>query len=67
MLVLDAFSLTLSVLGIYSLVLALRYLIPCYAVMCLWARLSEAQQLLIDAEAIDAIPPGSEHRTHLDW
>jgi hypothetical protein len=63
---LDALSLTLSILGIYSLILALRYLIPCYTVPYLWARLNEAQQLLGHAEAINAIPPESEHRTHLE-
>ena len=66
MLVIDAISLSLSVLGIYGLVLSLRYLIPCYIVPSLSARLSETQQLLSHAEAINAIPPESEHRTHLD-
>jgi hypothetical protein len=62
----DALSLSLSVLGIYGLALALRYLIPCYIVPFLSARLDETQQLLSHAEAINAIPPESEHRTHLD-
>ncbi|KAF8493201.1 hypothetical protein F5888DRAFT_1908770 [Russula emetica] len=66
MLVTDALSLSLSVLGIYGLVLSLRYLIPCYIVPLLSARLNETQQLLSHAEAINAIPPESEHRTHLD-
>jgi hypothetical protein len=66
MLVIDALSLTLSVLGIYGLVLSLRYLIPCYIVPFLSARLNETQQLLSHAKAINAIPPESEHRTHLD-
>ena len=66
MLVLDALSLSLSVLGIYGLVLSLRYLIPCYILPPLSARLKETQQLLNHAEAISAIPPESEHRTHLD-
>ncbi|KAF8481433.1 hypothetical protein F5888DRAFT_713893 [Russula emetica] len=66
MLVTDALSLSLSVLGIYGLVLSLRYLFPCYIVPFLSARLNETQQLLIHAEAINAIPPESEHRTHLD-
>src|SRR6266566_6028008 len=66
MLVINAFSLGLSVLGIYGLVFALRYLIPCYIVPFLSARLNETQQLLGYAEAINAIQPESEHRTHLD-
>ena len=66
MLVIDALSLGLSVLGIYGLVFSLRYLIPCYIVRLLSARLNETQQLLSHAEAINAIPPESEHRTHLD-
>ena len=66
MLVIDALSLGLSVLGIYSLILSLRYLIPCYTAPCLSARLNETQQLLSHAEAINAIPPESELRTHLD-
>ena len=66
MLVLDALSLSLSVLGIYGLVFSLRYLIPCYILPLLSARLNETQQLLNHAEAISAIPPESEHRTHLD-
>ena len=66
MLVIDALSFSLSVLGIYGLILSLRYLIPCYMVPFLSVRLNEAQQLLSHAEAINAIPPGSEHRTYLD-
>jgi hypothetical protein len=66
MLAIDAFSLCLSVLGIYGLVLSLRYLIPCYMVPLISARLNETQQLLSHAEAINAIPPESEYRTHLD-
>lgn len=64
--VIDALGLSLSVLGIYGLVLSLRYLIPCYIVPFLSARLNETQQLLSHAEAINSIPPESEHRTHLD-
>jgi hypothetical protein len=66
MLVFDAISLTLAVLGIYPLILSLRFLIPSYAVTCLSAHLDEAQQLLNRAEANHAIPPESDHRTHLD-
>lgn len=63
---LDILSLSLSFLGISGLVLSLRYLIPCYFIPFLSARLDEAQQLLNHAEEIDAIPPESEHRTDLD-
>jgi len=66
MLAIDALSLSLSILGIYGLALSLRYLIPCYIIPLLSARLNETQQLLSHAEAINAIPPESEHRTHLD-
>jgi hypothetical protein len=66
MLVIDAFSLGLSVLGIYGLIFSLRYLIPCYIVPLLSSRLNETRQLLTHAEAINAIPPESEHQTHLD-
>ena len=65
MLVIDALSLGLSVLGVYGLVFSLRYLIPCYIIPLLSARLNETQQLLSHAEAINAIPPESEHQTHL--
>jgi hypothetical protein len=66
MFALDALNLSLSVLGFYGLVLSLRYLIPCYIIPFLSARLNETQQLFSHAEAINAIPPESEHRTHLD-
>ena len=66
MLVIDALSFGLSVLGIYGLALSLRYLIPCYMVPILSARLNETQQLLSHAEEINAISPENEHRTHLD-
>ena len=66
MLAIDALSFGLSVLGIYGLVLSLRYLIPCYMVPILSTQLNETQQLLNHAEEINAIPPESEHQTHLD-
>jgi hypothetical protein len=66
MTVFGALSLGLSVLGIYGLVFSLRYLIPCYMVPFLSARLNETQQLLSHAEAINAIPPESEDRTRLN-
>ncbi len=62
----DKFTLSLSILGIYGLFFCLRYLIPCYATPLLSARLNETRQLLDHAEAINAIPPECEYRTHLD-
>ena len=62
----DILSLTLSFLGIYGLIISLRYLIPCYIIPFLSAHLDSTQQLLNHAEAINAIPPESEYRTHLD-
>jgi hypothetical protein len=66
MMVIDAIGFGLSILGFYGLAFSLRYLIPCYIVPLLSARLNETQQLLSHAEAINAIPPESELRTHLD-
>ena len=66
MLVIDALSLGLSILGFYGLVLSLRYLIPHYIVPLISARLNETQQLLSYAEEINAIPQESEHQTNLD-
>jgi hypothetical protein len=63
---LDSLSLSLSFLGIYGLVLSLRYMIPCYFIPYLSAHLNEAQELLNHAEEINAIPLQSEHRTHLE-
>ncbi|KAF8479561.1 hypothetical protein DFH94DRAFT_744429 [Russula ochroleuca] len=62
----DILSLSLSFLGIYGLFLSLRYLIPCYIIPFISANLSSTQTLLNHAEAINAIPPESEYRTHLD-
>ena len=61
MLVIDALSLGLSILGFYGLVLSLRYLIPRYIIPLISARLNETQQLLSHAEEINAIPQESEH------
>jgi len=63
--VLDALSFSLSALGIYGLVFSIRYLLPRYMVPFISTRLNETQQLLGHAEAISAIPPESELRTHL--
>jgi len=61
----DVLSLSLSLLGIYGLVLNFRYLLPCYIIPVLSALLTEMRQLLDNAEAIGAIPSESEIRTHL--
>lgn len=63
---LDTLSFVLSLLGIYGLVLSLRYLIPRCFIPRLSAHLNEAQELLNRAEDMNAIPPQSEHRTDLD-
>jgi len=60
----DALSFCLSLLGIYGLVLNFRYLLPCYIIPVLSVLLTEARQLLDNAEAISAIPSESEIRMH---
>jgi hypothetical protein len=62
----DIFSFCLSLLGVYSLVLYLRYLLPRYIIPIISVLLSETQQLLERAEAFSAIPLESEYRTCLD-
>lgn len=62
---LDILSLTLSFLGFYGLIFSLRYVIPCFLIPCLAAHLSVTQNLLDQAEVINAIPL-SEYRTLLD-
>jgi len=62
----DALSFCLSLLGIYGLVLYLRYLLPRYAIPSLSSLLNETQQLLRHAEVLTAIPPESEYKTQLD-
>ena len=61
----DVLGLCLSILGIYGLILYLRYLLPHYVVPLLSALLNETQQLLDRAEALNAIPLESEYRTKL--
>ncbi len=53
-------------LGINGIVLSLRYLIPCYIIPFLSVHLHKTQQLLTQAEAINAIPHESEYKTRLD-
>ncbi|KAH9983548.1 hypothetical protein BJV74DRAFT_615247 [Russula compacta] len=62
---LSVFSLCLSILGVYGLVLYLRFLLPCNVVPCVAENLSEALQILDHAESIGAIPRASEYRTTL--
>lgn len=62
----DILSLFLSFLGIYGLVLYLRYLIPRCIIPSLSALLIETQQLLDRAEEINAISPESGYRAHLE-
>jgi len=62
----DILSFCLSLLGIYGLLLYLRYLLPRYAIPPLSTLLNESQQLLRDAEVIGAISPESEYKTQLD-
>ena len=62
----DIPSLSLSIFGIYGLIIYLRYLIPCYAIPLLSARLKETRQFLELAEAINAVPLECEYRTNLD-
>ncbi|KAH9983547.1 hypothetical protein BJV74DRAFT_615233 [Russula compacta] len=62
---LDAFSLCLSILGIYGLMLYPRFLLPRNIVPYVAERLSEALQILDRAQSIGAIPQASEYRTTL--
>ena len=62
---LGVLSLCLSILGIYGLVLYLRFLLPRNVVPHVAARLSEALEILDRAESIGAIPQASEYRTTL--
>jgi len=61
----DIITLSLSVLGIYDLILSLRLLLPRHAIPCAAAVLGEAQRLLDYAETVCAIPHGSEYRATL--
>ena len=66
MLRIDIIGFCLSVVGIYGLILYLRYLLPRNAIPLLSTLLDETRQLLDRAEAISAVPPQSESRTRLD-
>ena len=61
----DILSFSLSLLGIYSLILYLRYLLPRYNIPSVSTFLGETKQLLGHAEEICAIQPENEYRAHL--
>jgi len=58
----DTLGLILSVLGAYSLVLYLRFLLPRNAIPVVSARLEEIEAILDRAEADDALPNANEFR-----
>ncbi|KAI0001509.1 hypothetical protein BJV74DRAFT_794132 [Russula compacta] len=61
----DILSLCLSILGIYGLLLYLRFLLPRHVIPRVASALIEAMQLLDRAEAIGAISRTSEYRASL--
>lgn len=61
----DTLNFCLSLFGLYSLVLCLCYLLPCYKIPPLSTFLDETQQLLDHAEAIGAVPQDSEDSARL--
>ena len=62
----DVLSLCLSFLGVYDLLLYVRYLLPRNVAPLLSAVLDEAQKLLGRAEEIGAVPPRSGYKYRLD-
>ena len=63
---LDILSFVLSVLGIYGIVLYIRYLLPRNVTPFLSTILDETQQVLDRAEEIGAVLPQSEYKRSLD-
>ena len=61
----DILSLCLSILGIYGLLLYLRFLLPRHVIPRVALVLTEASQLLDRAEAIGAVPRANEYRASL--
>jgi len=55
----------LSVLGAYSLVRNLRFLLPCNVIPLVSARLDKTVRILARAEADDALPNANEYRISL--
>jgi len=64
--VLDGLNLCLSLLGISSLILNIRYLLPRNVAPIVFVLLDETYQLLGCAEDIGAVPPQSEYKRRLD-
>jgi hypothetical protein len=62
----EGFSLFLSLLGIYGLVLYFRFLIPRYIVQPVEDQLNDAHRLLVRAETMGAIPEASPLRVDLE-
>jgi hypothetical protein len=62
----DTLSFILSVLGVYSLILSFRNLLPRNATLRIAALLDETQQLLDRTESMGDIPLQSEFRAQLD-
>ena len=62
---LDIISFILSVFGMYGVVLSVRLLLPRHVIRRASTALNEAHILLNRAEATDAVPTASEHRTNL--
>ena len=62
----DIFNFCLSLLGIYSIIIYLRYLLPRNVAPLLYAILDETYQLLGHAEEIGAIPLQSEYKRKLE-
>jgi len=61
----DIISFILSVFGTYGVVLSVRLLLPRNIIPRVSTALNEAHILLNRAEATDAVPTASEHRTNL--
>jgi hypothetical protein len=62
----DIFNFCLSLLGIYSIIIYLRYLLPRNVAPLLYTILDETYQLLGHAEEIGAIPLQSEYKRKLE-
>jgi len=65
--VLDVLNLALSLLGISSLILNIRYLLPRNVTPIVFVLLDETHKLLGCAEEIGAVPPQSTYKRRLDW
>ncbi|KAI9507987.1 hypothetical protein F5148DRAFT_1284520 [Russula earlei] len=63
--IVDLIKFCLVILGAYRLIVSLRYMLPRDYLPFVSKEMSETQTLLVRAEAINAIPKASEHRTNL--